>query len=74
MEEFLARELLSEKNNSPSRASEKECEFIEGAAYRAAIDLSEWPKDVRSSASSQSSRRSCAEPKEALSIFFFYSR
>lgn len=52
MEEFLARESLSEENDSPSGASEKEREFFEGAAYRAAaIDLSEWPKDVRTASS-----------------------
>lgn len=47
VKEFFARDSLSERNDSPSRASEKEREFFEGASYQTAIDLSEWPKDVR---------------------------
>lgn len=39
MEEFLARESLSDENDLLSGTSKKEREFFEGAAYQAAIYL-----------------------------------
>lgn len=71
VKEFLAQKSLSERNDSPSRASEKEREFFEGAAYQTPIDLSEWPKDVRSvTRARKSPRKNYAKPEEAMLIFF----
>lgn len=71
VKEFLARKSLSERNDSPSRASEKEREFFEGAAYQTPIDLSEWSKDVRSvTRARKNPRKNYAKPEEAILSFF----